>query len=257
MAKIISVHSYRGGTGKSNISANLATSIARRGYRVGVIDTDVQSPGIHVLFGFDEGKADRALNDYLWGRCAIQDTAYDVTAVLQEAASEPPADGSAVYLMPGSIRAGDIARILREGYDVDLLSDGLDELVAQLELDYLFVDSHPGLHEETLSCIAGSDTLLLLLRPDYQDYQGTAVLVEVARKLAVPDMRLVLNKVLPRLDAAAIRAQMEATYQTPVAGVLPVADDLMHLASQGVFCLRFPDHPWSQELRAIAGRLTG
>jgi MinD-like ATPase involved in chromosome partitioning or flagellar assembly len=157
--------------------------------------------------------------------------------------------------MPASIRASDIARILREGYDVELLSDGLDELVDQLELDYLFVDSHPGLHEETLSCIASSDALLLLLRPDHQDYQGTAVIVEVARRLAVPEMHLVLNKVLPRLDAAAIRARMEATYQTPVAGVLPVADDLMHLASQGVFCLRCPDHPWSQAVRAIAERL--
>src|SRR4051794_16525494 len=99
MAKVISVHSYRGGTGKSNISANLAAIISRQGYRVGVVDTDVQSPGIHVLFGFDERKIARPLNDYLWGQCAIQDTAHDVSAILREDTTEPPAAGSALYLM--------------------------------------------------------------------------------------------------------------------------------------------------------------
>ena len=71
MSKIISVHSFRGGTGKSNISANIASQLAQRGHRVGVIDTDIQSPGIHVLFGMDEEQIDRSLNDYLWGRCNI------------------------------------------------------------------------------------------------------------------------------------------------------------------------------------------
>lgn len=53
MATTISIHSFRGGTGKSNTTANLSTVLAKRGYRVGVIDTDIQSPGIHVLFGID------------------------------------------------------------------------------------------------------------------------------------------------------------------------------------------------------------
>ena len=66
MSKIISVHSYRGGTGKSNTTANLASIIARDGNRVGIVDTDIQSPGIHVLFGFSESNMDRSLNDYLW-----------------------------------------------------------------------------------------------------------------------------------------------------------------------------------------------
>jgi MinD-like ATPase involved in chromosome partitioning or flagellar assembly len=257
MAKIVAVHSYRGGTGKSHITANLAALVARRGGRVGVVDTDVQSPGIHVLFGFDAANAERSINDYLWGRCGIQDVAHDVTAALCEDA--PGSSGidaeAALYLAPASIRSGDIARILREGYDVDLLSDGLDELVRQLELDYLFVDTHPGLHEQTLSCIASADALVLVLRPDQQDYQGTAVAVEVARKLDVPAMWLVVNKVLPRLDGAAIRAQVARTYGTRVAGVLPVSEELMALGSVGLFGLRQPDHPWSRELGAVMGEI--
>ena len=76
MATIVSVDSFRGGTGKSNTTANLATTIALQGKRVGIIDTDIQSPGIHVIFNLDEKKINRSLNDYLWGNCAIADTAY-------------------------------------------------------------------------------------------------------------------------------------------------------------------------------------
>ncbi len=50
MPKIISVHSFKCGVGKSNITASLATLMAAEGKRVGVIDTNIQSPGINVLF---------------------------------------------------------------------------------------------------------------------------------------------------------------------------------------------------------------
>ena len=54
MSKIISVHSFRGGTGKSNTTANIAALLAMDGARVCVVDTDINSPGIHVLFNLDE-----------------------------------------------------------------------------------------------------------------------------------------------------------------------------------------------------------
>src|SRR5207253_7854801 len=100
-----------------------------------------------------------------------------------------------VFLVPSSIKAGEIARVLREGYDVSLLNDGFHNLVEDLKLDVLMIDTHPGLNEETLLSIAISDALAIVLRPDQQDYQGTSVTVEVARKLAVPRMMIVVNKV--------------------------------------------------------------
>jgi len=71
MAKVISIHSFRGGTGKSNTTACLTAMLAADGRRVGVIDTDIFSPGIHVLFGLDEETLPYTLNDYLWGRAEI------------------------------------------------------------------------------------------------------------------------------------------------------------------------------------------
>lgn len=249
MSKIISVHSFRGGTGKSNTTANLAALLALNGQRVGVVDTDVQSPGIHVLFGVDESHMVHSLNDYLWGKCAITETAMDVTDTLKVSMT------GKVFLIPSSIKAGEIARVLREGYDVGLLNDGFQDLIEGLNLDFLMIDTHPGLNEETLLSIAISDALVIILRPDQQDYQGTGVTVEIARKLAVPQMYLVVNKVPQVFDTGEVKARVEQTYNCDVAAVLPHSDEMMALASAGIFSLHYPDHPVALKYKQLASRL--
>lgn len=251
MPTIVSVHSYRGGTGKSNVTASLATLLAVQGLRVGVVDTDIASPGIHVLFGLAEEQMVYSLNDYLWGRCAITEAAYEVTSGLGVGMT------GQVFLIPSSIKAGEITRVLREGYDVGLLNDGFHSLVRELELDLLLIDTHPGLNEETLLSIAISDVVIIILRPDQQDYQGTGVTVDVARKLDVPRLLLLINKVPASFDPQQVKARVEAAYDAEVAAVLPHSDELMTLASDGIFVLRYPDHPVSDSLRAIAGMLIG
>jgi len=249
MSKIVSVHSFRGGTSKSNTTANLAALIAMQGQRVGVVDTDIASPGIHVLFGLEEEGMVHSLNDYLWGKCQIQETAHDVPAGLGGTVS------GRVFLVPSSIKAGEIARVLREGYDVGLLNDGFRDLVDELNLDVLMIDTHPGLNEETLLSIAISDALLIILRPDQQDYQGTGVTVEVARRLSVPQMMLVVNKVPAVFAEGEVRARVEHAYQAEVAAVLPHSDEMMALASAGVFVTRYPDHAITATLEQVARRL--
>ncbi len=249
MAKIISVHSFRGGTGKSNTTANLATLLAKRGWRVGVVDTDIQSPGIHVLFGLEEEQMKHSLNEYLWGKCEIKQTAHDVTPNLKSDIS------GKVYLIPSSIKAGEIARVLREGYDVGLLNEGFHRLIKDLSLDVLLIDTHPGLNEETLLSIAVSDALVIILRPDQQDYQGTSVTVEVARKLEVPKLLLMVNKVPAAFNLAAVKTLAERTYAAEVAAVLPHSDEMMALASAGIFALHYPDHPVSVALQEVAAKL--
>lgn len=246
MSQIISVHSFRGGTGKSNTVASLSALLAESGYRVGVVDTDILSPGIHVLFGLDEEDMKFSLNDYLWGKCDIVQAAYEVSARLGKALN------GQIYLIPSSIKAGEIARILREGYDVGLLNDGFHHLIRELNLDVLIIDTHPGLNEETLLAIAISDLLVIVMRPDSQDYQGTGVTVEVARKLDVPRMALIVNKTPQVFDHRAVKEKVEEIYGCEVLAVLPHSDEMMTLASSGIFVLRYPDHPITSTLRGVA-----
>ena len=253
MTKIVSTHSYRGGTGKSNTTANLAAILAKRGRRVAVVDTDIQSPGIHVLFNVDQQALHLTLNDYLWGRCRVEDTALDVTsAIVDRDGTSMAAPGGAVLLVPSSAKAGEIARVIKEGYDVSLLNDGFRDLCDRLELDYLLIDTHPGVNEETLLSIAVSDTLILILRPDYQDYQGTSVTLELARRLDVPQLMLVVNKALPSFDFRQLSDRIATMYRAPVAAVLPLSEDMVRLGSGGLHALLDPASAYARGIEAIA-----
>jgi MinD-like ATPase involved in chromosome partitioning or flagellar assembly len=222
---------------------------------VGIVDTDIQSPGIHVLFDVDIEKIVHTLNDYLWGKCSIEEAAVDVSPFLLLQDGKSAVAPGSVYLIPCSNKAGEIARVLREGYDVGVLNDGFRDLIKGLKLDFMFIDTHPGLNEETLLSIAVSDILIVILRPDKQDFQGTAVTVEVARKLQVSNLILVVNKILPDFDFEDVKRQVESAYQATVVGLLPLSLDMVRLASAGIFYLKNPGHSISKEIDKIAAQI--
>lgn len=256
MSKIISIHSYRGGTGKSNTTANLAALLAADGAKVCVVDTDIASPGIHVLFNMEEDDMSPTLNEYLWGKHDIEETAHDVTQnVVKNTGATIKGQ---IYLIPSSIKASEIARILRENYDVGLLNDGFKEVVEKMNLDYLLIDTHPGLNEETLLSIAISDALIIIMRPDQQDYQGTIVTVDVAKKLDVPELFIVINKVPSEWmqdGGTRLREEVHEKYDSTVGAIFPHTDEMMTLASSGIFSLRYPDKEMSKAMRGLAQML--
>ena len=95
------------------------------------------------------------------------------------------------------------------------------------------------------------------MRPDNQDFQGTGVTVDVARKLQVPQMLMVVNKVLPELDFRALRQNIETTYDATLAGIIPLSSDMVQLASSGIFCLEYPYHPISKTIAEISSQILG
>ncbi|QEY32511.1 MinD/ParA family protein [Synechococcus sp. RSCCF101] len=245
MTRIIAAHSFRGGTGKSNISANLALALASSGRRVAVLDADLQSPGVHALFNLSADHPGPFLNDALMGRCSMEAAAVDTGR----------GGPGRLWVVPSSLDPDAIASILREGYEVERLNDGFSSLSEALHLDELVMDTHPGVSEDTLLTAAIADVLLMVMRPDRQDYQGTAVAVEVCRRLFVPDMRMVVNKVPDAFDAGEVRDRVARSYGIPVAAVLPLSQDLFTLASNDLALSCHPDLPWSRQLRELAAEL--
>ena len=245
MGSVIAIHSFRGGTGKSNLTANLAYCCASTGAHVGVVDTDIQSPGIHVLFGLGNSPMKYCLNDYLKGECTINDPIYDVSSKL----SLPP---KSINLIPSRLNAQAIVGMLKEGFDVQKLSTAVTDLAKKLELDVLLIDTHPGIEEDTLLSIAMSDALVVILRPDEQDYLGTAVTFEIAKRMEVPKTFLVANRVPSELDSDYFRTKLEETYKVPIIGILPFSYGLMMAQSKEVYCFTSPKDPFSLATRTAA-----
>ena len=64
-----------------------------------------------------------------------------------------------------------------------------------------------------------------------------------------------VNKTPAAFDTAAVRSRVEQTYGCEVAAVLPHSDEMMTLASSGIFALRYPDHPLTALYKGVAAQL--
>lgn len=244
--ELIAVHSFRGGNGKSSIVANVAALLAGAGRRVGVIDADIQSPGLHLLLGQSGKTASHTLNDFLLGNCTVAQLALDVTAQLAQ-----PVAGQ-LFLIPASLNPGTMAQILSQGYDAQRLARSFNELGELLGLDTLLIDTHPGLNEEALLTMRAVQTLIVVLRPDTQDFEGTGVTVQVARQLEVARMLLVVNQVPATSQFHAMRVRVQNTFDCEVLAVIPQSAEFQAFDEAQPFVLRYPEHPVSLALHQVA-----
>lgn len=70
--------------------------------------------------------------------------------------------------------------------------------------------------------------------------------------MEVPRIYLVVNKALKSFDFGEMKKEVEETYGCEVIAVLPLSEDVAALGSSGVFCLRYPEHEFTQLLGEIA-----
>jgi len=248
-AKIIALHSFRAGTGRSSLAANLAALSAVQGKRVAVIDTCLRAGNLSASFGLDEEAVPCSFHSVQAEQCALWQAAYEVTARLGA-----PLNGR-LYLVPAKPTPEQIELIRRDGYDPDLLADGLIALVERLALDVVLLDLDFGIDISTMSLIALSDALLVLMRHDKRDYQGTGIIVELARQLEVAEIFLLMNEVPPSFDSADFEAKVAELYSCPVAGVLPYADEMATLERNAIFALKYPEHPNTRIMQAALNLL--
>ena len=242
MTKIIAFHSFRRGAGTSNLLASCAMLLAMGGKRVGVVDTNFQSPSDHIFFGLSENKVEKTINNYLWENIDCLDTVYDVT----------PTDISGkIYLAPASSDMQHIMRVLQESYEVDKLNNAFSKISKAFHLDFLLVDTTSGLNEETLVSLACSDTLILLLRLDKKDYQGTAVMVSLAQQLEIPHLKMVVSQMPDMFDVESVQREVQEKYQIPVAAILPYTEEMLTLSGKGIFIREYPTHPLTMVIKQM------
>jgi MinD-like ATPase involved in chromosome partitioning or flagellar assembly len=241
MAQIIAMHSHRGGTGRSTLAANLARLMADEGHRVALVDTDIQSPAAHALFGGTR-IPERTLADYLVGRCEVEDAALTVPAA---------PGGAELYLVPARAEASGIHEIIAQGYDVGLLREGFDRLIEALRLDVLLLDTHAGINNETVTAVASADTLAVVTRSCRLDLLGAGETIEFAAQLGCPRRVLLVNMVPPGVSQELAAQRAEAAYGSPVEAALPYTPELAMAAGARLFVDAHPDHPLVERFRKI------
>lgn len=175
--KIVSVFSNRGGVGKTTIASALALSLFRQGYTVGLIDLDMMSPGLALLF--DRADVETGIAEALLGEVPIYKV---VIEVLRGEA------GNKLYLIPTALNLKKVISALRHGYSPKRLKEVFDKLRDILGTDMLIVDTRSGLSSDTLTMLALSDLIIIVIRYDCQDFVNCRLLMELFKRLSLPVM---------------------------------------------------------------------
>lgn len=249
MNNIISVFSFRRGRGKTDLVTNIASLLAFEGRRVCVVDANFQSPGVYIRFGIEENIITNTLNDYLKGMCSIDQATMDTTANLGAAAT------GRLWLVSASPKTTDIMDMLHREINFETFNVGLERIAEKLQTDVIFIDTQSGINDLSLISMAISRNVLVLLHLDQQDYQGTALMLDLAHKLEVPQISIIVNQVLETYKIDEIKQQVRQTYHCEAAAVIPYSDDMMVESGTHVFSLGAPKHKISNLLRTLAHQL--
>ncbi|MGF1458006.1 MAG: MinD/ParA family protein [Leptolyngbyaceae cyanobacterium] len=256
MARIIALQACRHGIGCSHLVANLAVIFMHHGYRVGLLDTDAQVGGIRTLFSLDE-TPEKDPNAYWW---LVPDTRSTKTlrAEFRRYDTSYDTGSPGIYLSPLGSHFGldsQLLMLLQQRYGEDKPFDILQQLGDELQLDIWLIDNQPDMSDDNLMGLSLADIAMVVLQLDPYDLQRAAVLLEVIEQLQITKTWLVPSLVLPTIETTVVTNMLENTYQHPVAGILYLSEEMMGLASQGVFCLHHPNHALTQTMIAIAQQL--
>ncbi len=250
MTRSIALHSYKGGTGKTTLTANIAVALALKGRRVGIMDMDLEGPGLHVFFDVDPSQVRFTMNDVLAGVASPE-------AATIRLSEKMGFNHGEIYYCPASIRVAEIMRTLKTGYEVDMFENAVKRLQERFGLHYLLIDTHPGIQHDTLLALSVCDHQVLVSRIDQQDIFGTGVMIEVSTTFEKP-VHLILNLIPPHVREAEVSKfarTLSAHFAVDMAGWVPFSEDVLGSLSRSVLTLKSPNNPISARFRALAERV--
>jgi MinD-like ATPase involved in chromosome partitioning or flagellar assembly len=255
MGKIIAVHSYKGGTGKTLLSINLAATFAKHGKKVCLFDLDFRAPSLATLLKIE--KAEFWLNDYLNGVC-------DINKVLIDLSHRIDNGGQLIVGLanPATEAIRDMSAKDRkwEMHALGRLLALKTSLLGENGFDYLICDTSPGLQYSSINAIVSADLVLVATTFDRSDVDGTRRMLRELYDLFEKKTEIVLNKVLDgsaKTDKEEAKTKLKEVYQVPLLGIIPCFCDVLKAEGSIVFAQDKPDHPFTRILNEMTIKIEG
>lgn len=248
--KTFALHSYKGGTGKTTIGANLAALFAQKGKKVAMLDLDFQAPSLHTLFGITPRTA--YLNDFLSEKASYEDVLTDLTDSLKTKGkiivgfSQPSVEAIREQL------AKDRKWHMQAISQLLVMKQKLEED----QFDYMILDSAPGVHYSSVNAIVASDFTLIVAKIDNFDFDGTIHLLDELYTPLNKETLLLFNKVVPLLlkgKHSGVTDTVKEMFaeKTRILGFLPCYCEVPLGMGSEVLAVTQPKQPFIRQLRKI------
>ncbi|MBT0160203.1 AAA family ATPase [Candidatus Bathyarchaeota archaeon A05DMB-2] len=259
--KAISIHSSRGGTGKTVIATNLAAIYAVKGVNVALLDLDFCAPSLVDVFSKGiSGSVKHWLNDFLDGRCRAEQALIDVSKAyglkgkLLLGLANPSIE--AIRNMMEKSRAWEVTAVKRLFSLRSRLFDAMDVYCCIL-------DTSPGVQYMSVNAVVSSDIAVAVATLDSLDLKGLEnMLAELYDAFAKRSVVLI-NKVFPETrvwssdEQTDLIGKMEKTLKHRVIGVIPCYCDVLQAKRTSLLAVDKPYHPFLRNLEEVAEKLDG
>jgi cellulose biosynthesis protein BcsQ len=282
MTQCIAFHSYKGGTGKTTIAANLASMLAAKGYNVSLLDLDVYAPSLQAYF--DQTPA-KWINDLLSDEAKVHDVMIDMTTVVEKNAKRISSKQGKLWIGFSNPQKEEIYKLEGGGgkqtnSKLQLLRRFIqlrEELLMDYGSDYVIIDTSPGIRYWSINALAIADTLFLTLKFGDLDIVGTRKMANDIygsfTKFGAKSY-LLLNRVggycvphtllgarshdhskavdVPQESEKELAESLSRDVSMDLISAIPCYCDIQFSRKEFLTVLQYPDHPFAEQLDRLA-----
>ncbi|MGE0199988.1 MAG: septum site-determining protein MinD [Candidatus Melainabacteria bacterium] len=238
--RVIVVTSGKGGVGKTTTTANIGTGLARMGYKVTLVDTDIGLRNLDLLLGL-ENRIVYNIVDYVEGRCKLQqalvkDKRFPNLSLLPAAQTR---DKSAL----NEEQMREVCGTLQE------------------ECDFILVDSPAGIEQGFMNAIAGATEAIVVCTPEMSAVRDADRIIGLLEaKEEISNYKLILNRVRPSMIKSNDMMDVDDVLEIlsiRLLGVIPEGEDIIISTNKGEPIVAMDGSLAGQAYRNVARRVAG
>ena len=235
--RVIVITSGKGGVGKTTTSANIGTALAKAGYKVVLIDTDLGLRNLDLLLGL-ENRIVYTIVDVIEERCKLKQALVKdkKNPNLSLLAAAQTRDKTAVN-----------AEQLKE------ICDTLKE-----ENDFVLVDCPAGIEQGFQNAVAGASEAIVVTTPEMSAIRDADRIIGLLEaKEEIKSYKLLLNRVRPSLIKSNEMMGVVEILSCPLVGIIPEDTGIITSTNKGEPIVNDENALAGKAYRNVAQRILG
>ncbi|RKX93585.1 MAG: hypothetical protein DRP84_08230 [Spirochaetes bacterium] len=246
----IGAYSYKGGVGRSVSTANIAVLLAKRGKKVGIIDADIEAPGIDQIFGIDVPSIN--LLDLLAypDRYSISKNSFPVVDIKNELKLE--LDGE-LFILPSARDRKKLKSVTVDPSLSVIFDNIVKEFTEKYNLDYLFVDCRSGLAHYSVMTLWAVEVVLLFFGWGKQNFNGSNyILSNVIERIPKPSFSIA-SRIPDFIGEEELKERVQNTLGNKLLGYIMQDKDLAW--EEQIIVLKNPESKAAKALTEISYKI--